>query len=932
MTAMVLLSLTGTFAQFNPMENVPADPEVRKGVLDNGMTYYIRHNAKPEGMGEFWILHNVGAIQEEDTQQGLAHFTEHMALNGTTHMPDKQMIEWLESIGVKFGINLNAGTGHETTHYRMQEVPLTRESIIDSALLVLHEWSSFITMDPTEVDKERGVIVEELRWRNNAGTRITEKAAPYIFGDTRYATRNLIGTEEGLRTFPQHEIVDFYQRWYRPDLQAIIIVGDFDVDMMEAKVKTVMADIPARENPVAKEYYFVPENDEPIVGVVTDPEVTDSSVEIFFKRDAFEPELRGTMLVQLINTLDNMTSSITNERLGDIAQKPGAPFTSAGIFSANPYQTLSFTIGYAGAREGEILQAFEALYTEIERIARYGFTESELERAKERILRNIQQAYDRRDDRRSAEFVSTYMNNYTFNDPMPTAETEWLNDKMLIDLIDLAMLNGFIKEERFKRDNQVIVATAPEKEGAYPTVAEIEAVIAKVHAAEIAAPVDDTVKEPLIPEGTKLKGSKVKKTETDRFDATVWTLKNGVKIAVKPTDFEADQIMVGIETMGGASNLPTEMIPSVGFYSNFKSRAGIGKFSASDLRKQLSGKAAFVVPYVSHYTNGYYGSASPKDLETLMQLIYLNFTSPRYDESDFAVAMDNAKTQSLNQRNDPSEIYQENITKTLYGNNPRRQKMTYERLDEVKFDYMKGIDDMLFSNPADFVFTFVGNIDMDEFKSLAEKYLGSLPKSKKSLNWVDDGARFQQGLVENRFTVPMQAPKTTVLYIYNGQLSYTLKHSLTLDALSQILDIRYMESIREEKGGTYGVSCASQIQHTPIETYILQVMFDTDPAMADELMEIVDLEIKNIAENGVKAEDLVKIKEFMIKKHPDNLKQNYYWMGAIDEFHNSGYDFLTGYLDVVNGITAEDVQRIAKTILEENNLIKVIMDPAPAAE
>ena len=854
-----------------------------------------------------------------------------MALNGTKNLPGKQIIEWTESIGVKFGANLNAGTGLEMTFYHMTNVPLTRESIIDSALLVLHDWSYFIAMEPEEIDKERGVIVEELRTRNTADTRVREKLANYIYGDTKYAKRNLIGYEDGLRNFPHKEIVDFYHRWYRTDLQAIIVVGDFDVDMMEAKIKTVMADIPAVENPEEKVLYFIPENEEPIVGIVTDRELTESSVEVIYKRDSFEPEDNNTMMVQLYNVLDNLTTSITNERFRDIAQKPNAPFISASIGNGSLSETCDAMIASADAREGETLQAFEALYTELERVARYGFTESELERAKERALRNAQQAYDRRDDRRSGEFAWTYINNFKSNSPMLSAENEWEIDQMLINLIELPVLNGFIMSERFVQDNQVALITAPEKEGvSIPVAAEVEAVIAKVRGAEIEAPVDTTVKEPLIPEGTKLKGSKVKNVETDRFDATVWTLKNGVRVVVKPTDFKTDEIIVNIAAMGGTSNLPVEMITSANFYGSYKSMAGVGKFSASDLRKQLTGKAASVSPYLSDYNNGFYGSASPKDLETLMQLIYLNFTSPRYDESDFGVAMDRVKSQYVNLRSNPMFILQENLFNTLYGNNPRRQALTYESLDEVRFEDIKAIDDILFSNPSDFVFTFVGNIDMAEFKSLAEKYLGSLPKSKKSLTWLDDGVRHPHGVVENRFTTTMQMPKTTVVYVYTGQIPYTIKHSLVIETLSQILDIRYMESIREEKGGTYGVSTIAMTEYTPVECYRLMVLFDTDPKLADELMEIVDLEINNIAENGVRAEDLAKIKEFFAKQHPDEIKQNSYWSNTIGTFHNSGYDFTTGYMDVVNSITSEDLQAMAKLILEENNIVKVIMDPAAA--
>ncbi len=927
--ALVLASVTGASAQLDIFAPVPEDPEVRKGVLENGMTYYIRHNSKPENQADFYIFHNVGAIQEEDTQQGLAHFTEHMAFNGTVNLPGKMLTNWAESNGIKFGANLNAATGTEMTYYMMSNVPLKNEGIIDTALLVLHDWSFFISMEPDEIDNERGVIVEELRTRNNAQWRVMDKARPYLFRDSKHAERNLIGYEEGLRSFPHQEIIDFYHRWYRTDLQAVIVVGDFDVDMMEQKVIAMMSDIPTVLNPEEKELYFIPENEEPIVGVITDPELTTSSVELYIKRDSVDPQFNNTIMVQLYDLIDRITDMIANERLSEMAQKPNAPFTQAGIYNTGIVDAHDAILGEAGAREGETLSAFEALYTEVERITRYGFTESELERAKENILRSEQQAYDRRDDRQNRSFPWIYINNYKHNTAMPSAEVRWELTQALLNVIDLQMLNEVIQKERFFRDNQVILVTAPEKEGMYvPTAAEVEAVIEKVRTAELEAPIDNTVREPLIPAGTKLKGSKVKSTATDKFDATVWTLKNGVQVVVKPTEHKADEIIVSAEAMGGKSVLPLELLASADTYGAYKSMAGLGKFSATELRKQLTGKSANVGTFLSNYNNGFYGSASAKDLETLMQLLYLNFTSPRYDESDFEVMMDRLGTQYLNIRSNPMFALQDSLSNTLFDHNPRRQMMTYEKLGEVKFENMKAIQERLFSRPADFVFTFVGDIDMNEFRPLVEKYLGSLPKSKKELRWHNDGVSFPEGVVENRFSVNMQMPKTTVVYIHTGQIPYTLKNSLMFDILSQVLDIRYTQSIREEKGGTYGVQIDGQVDFTPYENYMLLINFDTDPAMADELVEIVELEIHNIAENGVKADDLAKIKEYFAKKYPDDIRQNSYWNNAIGELHVSGHDFVSGYMDIVNSITGEDIQKLAQQIIADNNIIKLLMDPA----
>ena len=920
--------LTYTVSMFAQNPTIPDDPAFRKGVLDNGLTYYIRHNAKPANQAEFFIFHNVGAMQEEDSQQGLAHFLEHMAFNGTKNFPDKNLINWLESIGVKFGENLNAGTAKELTVYMMQNVPLLRESIIDSALLVLHDWSYFITLDDKEIDNERGVIVEELRTRNDANWRVDEKSGHYLYGDTKYAHRNVIGHEQGLRTFAYQELKDFYHRWYRTDQQAIVVVGDFDVDMMERKLKAVMADIPAVENPEPKEYISIPDNVEPIVGVITDPELTSTSVEVTIKRPALPFEYNNTLTVAIMDMLDNFIRTISNERMRDITQKPGAPFISGSISSGGSLtRTTDSSNAYANARDGESLKAFEAIYTEMEKIVRFGFTESEFERAKTQIQRQNQQSYDGRDDRRNSQFVWMAIGNFMINAAMPSAEDDYEITNMLLEMIDLQTLNRFA-QERFTPTNQVVLITMPEKEGAViPTTDQIEAIIAKVRAAELEANVEDVVIEPLIPADTKFKGSKVTKTETDKFGSTVWTLKNGAKVVVHPTDYKADQVLVKISSGGGTSVLGEDEVLTADNLSSYIQQAGVGKFSASELRKQLTGKMASLRPVVDSYSNGFNGSASPKDMEILMQLIYLNFTSPRFDKADFDVMIDRLEANYANVASNPMFILQDELTKTLYNNNPRRELLKPDNIKDIDFGKMQDIYKKLYGNPDDFTYIFTGNIDLETFKPLVEKYIGSLPKSKKKFTWKDDGVRMVQGMVENRFTAPMQMPKATVFYVFNGPMEYSLENDLAMSAFYQSLNMRYQESVREEKGGTYGVSAFGTVDFMPIEEYVLMITFDTDPAMAEELMEIIIHEIELIAENGLNAEDLAKAKEYFAKQHPDDLKQNTYWQGIISGWHNDGYDMNTGYMDIANGLTTDYFKAFARKILDDGNMVLLLMTP-----
>ncbi len=578
--AATLVAVTGLFAQ-----ELPDDPEVRKGVLDNGMTYYIRHNDKPANQAEFWIFDNVGALQEEDSQQGLAHFLEHMAFNGTENFPGKNMINYLESIGVKFGANLNAFTAQEMTCYNMSNVPVTREGVIDSALLILHDWAYYITLDGDEIDNERGVIVEgSAPVRTQAGGPMRNSGPIFTaIRATRPATSSAVKRASALR--PQG-LRDFYHRWYRTDMQALFIVGDFDVDMMEQKVIALMSDIPAVENPEPKQTIVIAPNDEPIVGIITDPELTGTNVTLYIKREPIPTEYNKTPDVAMLDMLDRFMMTIADERFSDIAQKPDAPFISGGMYSGYMVNAMDVTLVQANARDGEALRAFDAMYTEVEKMIRFGFTQSEFDRAKTEIERQIQQEYDRRDDRRSDEFMWPFIYNYMLNAPMMSAEDEYEFNNYLLQVINLDLLNQFVQQMRLTPTNQVIIVMAPEKADAVvPTAEQIEETIGKVRAAELEANIEDFVIEPLIPAKTKLKGSKVKTTETDRFGATIWTLKNGAKIVVLPTDFKADEVTMQVISKGGQSVLADDEILSATVLPDYTAMAGLGKFNASDLRK-----------------------------------------------------------------------------------------------------------------------------------------------------------------------------------------------------------------------------------------------------------------------------------------------------------------------------------------------------------
>lgn len=935
MLAVAAFAAAGAMAQMN--QPIPADPELRTGKLENGMTYYIRHNDKPKGQADFYILHDVGAIQENDSQQGLAHFLEHMAFNGTKNLPGKQLTEYLETVGVKFGANLNAGTSWDQTIYNISDVPTSREGIIDSALLILHDWSHFIALEPKEIDSERGVIMEELRTRDGASWRSTMKLLQALGKGTKYEHRNLIGYLNGLKNFQHKELEDFYAQWYRPDYQAVVVVGDIDVDAVESKIKALMADIPAPAADAShKETIVVPDNEEPIVSIFTDPEMQGTKVQLFIKRPALPKQMGNTIVAEANNVIEAYMTTMENARLQEIAMQPDAPFLGAGMGTGDVIgiiPTLNATVFVAMTQDGKLARGFEALYTELEKVRRYGFTQGEFERAQENLMRQAERTYANRNDRRNGEFVQSYLNNYSKNSPIPDAETEWQLDSMLIKMLNVDAVNAFAVQT-ITPANQVIIVNAPEKEGlTTPTAEELLAIRDKVAAGEVTAYEDNVVKEPLIPEGTVLKGSPVKKTAEDaKLGTTEWTLANGAKVVVKHTDFKADEVRMSAVAKGGLSVLSDgefymgEMMPAV------NSMSGVGKFSATELKKQLSGKSASVQPAVENYSSAMKGVCSPKDIETMLQLLYLNFTQPRFDRADYDNLIKMVRSQLENARTNPDFLMQEKVIDVTYGDNPRRQMISNEIVDKFDFEQLPAIYAKLYPGANGFVFTFVGNIDPETLKPLVEKYIGSIPAAKKPLNYIDDKVAPVKGEVTEEFTAPMQQPKVSVLYYYSGKMPYTFKDRMALSFLAQALNSRYLISIREEKGGTYGVRVKGSTEYIPHQTYDMTISFDTNEEMADELCEIVLKEIQEIAENGPKTEDIEKNREFMLKNWKNSLELNQGWMNYIQAKYGSGLNYVGEYEQAVRDLTNADVQALAKKILADGNLVKVVMRPAKVEE
>lgn len=927
-----LFAMTNVVAQLRPDMPIPADKEVRVGQLENGMTYYIRHNEKPKGQASFYIFHHVGAVQEEDSQQGLAHFLEHMAFNGTKNLPGKTMIEYLERNGVKFGADLNAYTSYDETCYNLDNVPTANPATIDTALLVMHDWSQFISLDPQEIDSERGVIMEELRTRDGAAWRAMIRRSAAVNKGSKYEHRNVIGYLDGLKSFDHETLYDFYKTWYRPEYQAIVVVGDIDVDQIENKIKTMMADIPASPaDAPQKEAYLVPENEEPIVSIFSDPETTASVMRIFIKRPALPKQYNNLVISQMYDALNTYTSAMANDRINEISMQPDAPFLGGGmasgnILGVNPTQDL--TMFAVQTRDGELLRGYKAILEEMEKMKRYGFTQSEFDRTKAEILRQAEATYANRNDLTNVQYVQTYLANYRSNTAMADAETQYDLDKQYIEALTLDDVNAWI-QQLLTPENQVITVEVPKKEGlADPTEAELLAIRSEVMASDVEAYQDNTVSEPLIPAGIKLKGSPVKKTAyNEDLGTTEWILKNGVKIIVKPTQLKADEVLLQVRADGGTSLLPTTEVKEGEFLPTILSMSGVGKFSAVELNKQLAGKKAGVELNVNNYSNGMNGYCSPKDIETMLQLLYLNFTSPRFSEEDFNTTMNSYKAYVQNLTSNPDYIMSVETTKTLYSDNPRQQPLTIEALESISFENLPETFKTLYPGANSFTFTFVGNVDLDTLKPLVEKYIGSIPTSKQVIEFTDDNLRTAKGKVVNDFRTPMLQPKVSEFLLFSDSADYTLRNKQTLLLLNLALNNRYLQSIREEKGGTYGVSVSFELTYRPEKQCILHISFDTNEAMADELVQIVFDEFKKIAAEGPMAKDIDDSREYLVKQFKNTLEKNSTWFGLIDSYNRHNQNLLADYAKTLNSITYDEIRDLAKKLLDSGNVIQVTMRP-----
>ena len=924
--AISLAWTTAILAQNYNLQDMPLlDPGIRTGVLDNGMHYFIRSNNLPEKRGEFYIANNIGAIQENNDQNGLAHFTEHMSFNGTDHFPKKGILDYLATIGVKFGTNVNASTGVEQTVFNMSNVPLTRDGILDSCLLILREWAHYVSFEDTEIDLERGVIMEEWRMYGSAAERMRNQLAPVIYSGSKYAIRNVIGDTAVIEHFKYQTIRDFYHKWYRPDLQAIIVVGDFDAAAVEAKIKQFFSSVPKVQNPAPKEVYPLPDNKEPLIGTATDKEATSTIVTVSFKHDAIKDSGKdlGYMRLQLLRSFINMMLGM---RLNEIARSENPPFMFAGSNYGRYTATKDAFNGYAQSANNGSLKALTALLTELQRMRLYGFTPAEYERAKAEFMRNLDSRYMDRDKRKNRELVRQIISYFLTNSPNPGIEYEYAFDKTEIPGISLDEINNEAK--KYVTDaNMIITITGPAKEGtALPGIDGIKNVLNTYANGKIGPYVDNMAgkklidKEPVPGKVTKISGNKV-------FGTTEWTLSNGMRIILKPTDIKEDELFISGYSEGGASALKDEDLVAANFLGDAVGSMGLGAFSRTDLTKLLAGKRANIYLGISDDQDILSARSSPRDIETQLQLIYLAFTKIRWNETDYKTWYDKIKSSLVNADAEPRKAFSDTVMVMVANHNKRVQPVTYKSMDKISFALLQDIYRQRFADPGNFTLQFVGKIDPDALKPLVEKYLASLPAASKKDVYTDRGIRPPNGHAKRDFSHASTTPRTSVYINYHGKCDYTADNRVYGAAIRHILELRYIEKIREDEGGAYNVRVSFNTEKLPVPGFSFIVNFETDPVKADKLVAIVYSEIAGFLKNGPAESDLQKYKEYALKQRPEDMKENAWWNTVIQEFYTNDLDYLSGYENRVKALDTKAVQEAAKKFLGHDDIIEVIMRP-----
>lgn len=914
-----------TEKKVNPQDaEIPFDPETRTGILENGLRYYIRKNALPANYAELRLAVNAGALQETDAQQGLAHFVEHMCFNGTANFPKSALVDYLESIGTKFGAHLNAYTSFDETVY-MLRVPTDDQAKFDKGMSILEDWAHNVSFEAEEIDKERGVVVEEWRTRLGASNRMMQETLPKTFYNSRYADRLPIGKKEILETFEYETLRQFYRDWYRPDLMALVAVGDFDVDAVEKMVKERFGKIAPVANPKPRLSYEVPDHKETLIAIVADEEATSNRVQIEYKHDVQEYK---TMADYRKTILANLASQLIDQRLAELTQSDNPPFTFAYSGYGDLARTKDDFNSLAIVPEGGFMKGMEALLTENERAVRFGFTASELERAKKSIIAGLEQREREKDKTPSSRLVMSYVYHFLSGSPVPGISNTLMLHRKLLPEITLEEVNAefrsFITEE-----NRVVILNGVKKDGAtMPSETEVKDLIASIPQKELQPYEDEVMDAPLMAEIPQ--AGIITETKTiESIGVTEITFANGVKVVLKPTDFQNDEISMQAYSPGGTSLYPDEKFMSASMASSIISQSGLGDYNNIQLEKYLSDKVVSVSPFISELTEGMSGSCSPKDLTIFMQMVNLYFTRPRKDESAFTSLMTKTKGYYANLLSSPEMFFRSEVLRIMSNDHFRRELIaSAEKLDMIKLDDAFQIYQERFADAGDFTFFFVGNFDIEAIKPVLASYLGSLPASGRMENWKDVGVKSPTESFE-KIVYKGREPKSQVQMKWTGDFEWNGKNRYNLNAMVQVLRIMLRESMREDKGGVYGVGANASPSKEPTPEYDITISFTCSPDNARDLMETALKDIETLKKEGASEKNLQKVKETQRKDLEIGLKENRYWMqGLVSAYrYNGDPENILKQTEAIDKLKSSDVKKAAKKYLNMDNYKSFLLMP-----
>ena len=926
-----LLALFANSRAQDPMQPLPNDESVRHGVLDNGMTYYIKSNQEPKERASFYMIQNVGALLEEDNQNGLAHFLEHMAFNGSKHFAENGIIDFLEKHGAAFGRNINAYTAQNQTIYYLSEIPANKPGLLDSCLLVLNDWSNYLLLSEEEIDKERGVIKEEWRTRQTADFRMYSESLKYLYPNSKFAERDVIGDLEVIENFEYSALRDFYHQWYRTDLQAIAVVGDFDAEEMEKKVITLFSQIPAVENPPERPFFEIPDHEEPVYGLVTDAEADQTIIQYMIRHRKLNsgPE---TFMDHREDYIHQLLNAMMGQRFQELVQKGDPPFV-VGFLNYGDFER-----GY------EVLQAiaipkpnleelgFTALMTELERAKRFGFTQGELERAKADILSQWEKYYKERDKISNDEYINDYVANFLEGDAYPSVEFGYQAVQAILPTITVADFSQRMGKW-ISSENVVLVVQGPEGDSVeHLSEAASMAILEEITAAEIEPYEDEALAESLVSE-EPAPADIVSEKKLEVLDAVEWTLSNGATVVYRHADFEKDQVQIRGYSKGGSSLYGAEDVPNADMLAQLVSMYGVGEFDAMGLQKMLTGKNVSLQLSLGDLSEGVNGSASPKDVETMMQLIYLHFNEPRFDREahDAIVARFLAYVENMN--NNPQKVMGDSLNLILTDYHPRTRVVDTEYLEDIEYDRLEEIYRDRFADASDFLFVIVGNMEQEVVKVLAQKYIGAIGDLDREESWIDRKVYEPEGRVEKIIPMSLATPKANVNIVINQEMEFTPYMNMVMRVIENILDLRYTESIREEEGGTYGVRIGTSLSKEPVEKARMQIQFDCDPERAADLKQLVYAELDKLASEGPSEEDLSKTVENILKDRQQSKEHNSYYLSTLLSYciYGINYDDPANYEDIVNNLTPKDVLKVMKEFYEDSNIVDLVFVPKEEA-